>query len=109
MISDPQAVSYRQDHPPEKRRLNRHDIEPVMVLDSARDFMVDESWSQFVAYGSRFADLKNPQSMITVGNGGVGTEIQNILFTSQSSLPGLVLVQWIIKAERPRSVGMWDE
>jgi glucan 1,3-beta-glucosidase len=48
--------------------------------------------------------------MVTVGQGADGTvELQNILFTSQGALPGLVLVQWNIKAKTQGSVGMWGE
>lgn len=63
-----------------------------------------------MAYGSAFADEGNPQPMITVGQGESGTaELQNLIFTSRGALPGLVLVQWNIKAEKKGSVGMWGE
>lgn len=48
--------------------------------------------------------------MITVGQGESGmVEMQNLLFTSQGALPGLVLVQWNIKAATQGSVGLWGE
>lgn len=47
---------------------------------------------------------------MTVGNGGEGTvEIQNLLFTSQGALPGLVLMYWDIKAKTQGSVAMWGK
>lgn len=90
--------------------------------------MTGQVWSQFVASGSYFADMANPQPMIRVGNvGDVGTvEMSDFLFTSIGSLPGLIMVEWNVQAESQgsepslfnffciklivyiRSVGMWD-
>ncbi|KAH8744127.1 LysM domain-containing protein [Diaporthe sp. PMI_573] len=80
---------------------------PILVPVNSR--VVGEDWSQLMAYGSAFADEGNSQPMITVGRGETGTaELQNLMFTSRGALPGLVLVQWNIRAEKQGSVGMWD-
>ncbi|PSK38025.1 hypothetical protein B9Z65_1216 [Elsinoe australis] len=67
-------------------------------------------WSQLVARGPAFGDITKPTPMIKVGNpGDVGTvEFSDILFTSIGALPGLVMVEWNVAAEKPGSVGMWD-
>lgn len=63
-----------------------------------------------MAYGDVFADELNPVAMVTVGNGEEGTaQLQNIMFTSRGALPGLVMVQWNIKATTKGSVGMWGQ
>jgi hypothetical protein len=69
-----------------------------------------EVWSQIVASGSYFQDMKNPKPMIKVGNeGDSGTvEISDMLFTSMGSLPGLVLMEWNVAAEKQGSVAMFD-
>ncbi|KAK2616718.1 hypothetical protein QQS21_000330 [Conoideocrella luteorostrata] len=72
--------------------------------------MTGEVWSQIVASGEYFADLKNPKPMVRVGNpGDIGTvEISDMLFTSTGALPGLVLMEWNVQAETQGSVGIWD-
>ncbi|KID95120.1 LysM domain-containing protein, partial [Metarhizium majus ARSEF 297] len=69
-----------------------------------------EAWSQIVASGSFFQDMKNPKPMVKVGNDGdQGTvEISDMLFTSTGSLPGLVLMEWNVAAEEQGSVAMFD-
>ncbi|KAI0452791.1 pectate lyase superfamily protein-domain-containing protein [Xylaria acuta] len=80
---------------------------PIMIPSGSR--IVGESWSQLMAYGSAFTDESNPAPFITVGNGEAGeVELQNLIFTSKGALPGLVMVQWNIKASSQGSVGMWD-
>jgi glucan 1,3-beta-glucosidase len=80
----------------------------LMVSPTTR--MTGEVWSQIVASGSYFASMANPKVMVQVGNAGdVGTvEISDMLFTSTGSLPGLVLMEWNVQAEKPGSVGIWD-
>lgn len=72
--------------------------------------MTGQVWSQLVASGSFFADMMNPKPMIRVGEpGDAGTvEISDMLFTSVGALPGLILMQWNVQAERQGSVGMYD-
>lgn len=74
-------------------------------------FIYVEAWSQLVAYGPKFADANNPRAMITVGQGETNgvVELQNLLFTSRGSLPGLTLLQWDIRAASQGSVGLWGE
>ncbi|KAH7071790.1 LysM domain-containing protein [Paraphoma chrysanthemicola] len=80
---------------------------PLNIPSGCR--IMGEAWSQLMAYGSAFADENNPTAMITVGSGEKGTvEMQNLMFTSRGALPGLVLVQWNIKAAEQGSAGMWD-
>lgn len=61
-----------------------------------------EVWSQIVASGSYFQDMKNPKPMVKVGNAGdVGTvEISDMLFISTGSLPGLILMEWNVASEK---------
>ncbi|KAH6983653.1 pectate lyase superfamily protein-domain-containing protein [Ilyonectria sp. MPI-CAGE-AT-0026] len=72
--------------------------------------IVGEAWSQLVASGSYFQDEKNPKVMIQVGKeGSVGdVEMQDLLFTSRGATPGLILVEWNIKASSPGAAGLWD-
>ena len=67
-------------------------------------------WSQLVASGPYFTDMKNPKPMIQVGKpGDTGSvEISDMLFTSIGPLPGLILMEWNIKGTSPGQVGMWD-
>lgn len=72
--------------------------------------MTGQVWSQLVASGSYFANASAPQVMIRVGEpNSVGTvEISDMLFTSVGALPGLVMMEWNVRAETQGSVGMWD-
>jgi len=72
--------------------------------------MTGEVWSQLVAAGTFFADMKNPKPMVRVGNpGDSGTvEISDMLFTSIGALPGLVLMEWNVRAQQQGSVSIWD-
>ncbi|GAO17591.1 hypothetical protein UVI_02050750 [Ustilaginoidea virens] len=69
-----------------------------------------EVWSQIVASGSFFTDMKNPRPMVKVGDpGDSGTvEISDMLFTSIGALPGLVMMEWNVQAKEQGSVGIWD-
>ena len=70
----------------------------ILIPPNAR--ITGEVWSQIVASGSFFADMSNPKPMIQVGSpGDQGTvEISDMLFTSIGALPGLVVVEWNVKA-----------
>ncbi|KAK0103224.1 hypothetical protein ONS95_005259 [Cadophora gregata] len=72
--------------------------------------IVGETWSQLMASGSYFQDAMNPKVMLQVGqNGDVGDiEMQDLLFTSRGSTPGLILVQWNVRGARAGSASMWD-
>ncbi|KAJ5211430.1 exo-1-3-beta-D-glucanase [Penicillium cinerascens] len=82
--------------------------ETIVIPPNAR--ITGQVWSQLVASGDHFADMTDPKPMIQVGNAGdMGTvEISDILFTSIGELPGLILVEWNVKAETQGSVGIWD-
>lgn len=80
----------------------------IQVPDNT--FIVGEAWSQFVAFGQNFANDQGPMPMLSIGSGNpANIEIQNVLFTSQGSLPGLILVQWTANAKTQGSVGMWGK
>ncbi|WPH01346.1 exo-1,3-beta-D-glucanase [Acrodontium crateriforme] len=66
----------------------------IIVPPHAR--ITGQVWSQLVASGSYFGDIKSPKVMLQVGNvGDKGTvEISDMLFTSTGALPGLILVEW---------------
>lgn len=51
-----------------------------------------------------------PKPMLQVERpGDVGSvEISDLLFTSVGSLPGLVLVEWNVRAASPGAAGLWD-
>lgn len=70
--------------------------------------MTGQVWSQLVASSSYFANASAPQVMIRVGEpNSVGTvEISDMLFTSVRALPGLVIMEWNVRAETQGSVGM---
>jgi hypothetical protein len=72
---------------------------------------VGEAWAQIVASGANFADASRPTVAIAVGNAGdVGViEMQDLLFTSTGTLPGLVLVEWNVAPSAQGSVAMWGE
>ena len=76
-----------------------------------KTYVVGEVWSQLVAYGPYFADETNPRPMVYVGNPGDQgiVEMQDLLFTSVGSLPGLVLMQWNIQGVPAASAAMWGE
>lgn len=69
------------------------------------------NWAQFVAAGSAYSNMNNPQVMIKVGNAGdVGNiEIQDVLFTVKGATQGAVLVEWNAKAASQGSVAIWGK
>ncbi|OBT71633.1 hypothetical protein VF21_09708 [Pseudogymnoascus sp. 05NY08] len=80
------------------------------ILIPPHSRITGEVWSQIVASGSYFADMKNPEVMVRVGSpGDVGSvEISDMLFTSIGALPGLVMLEWNIQEDAPGSAAMWD-
>ncbi|KAL3496443.1 pectate lyase superfamily protein-domain-containing protein [Aspergillus germanicus] len=72
--------------------------------------IVGEVWSQIMAFGDNFGDMKSPRVMVQVGNAGdVGSvEIQDMMFTTKGATAGAVLMEWNIKAESSGSAAMWD-
>lgn len=73
--------------------------------------IVGEVWSQIMATGAKFQDMKNPHVMVKVGNAGdVGAmEIQDMLFTVKGPTAGAVLVEWNIQASSQGAAGMWGQ
>lgn len=72
--------------------------------------IVGETWSQFAASGSNFADATNPRVMLKVGNSGdVGTvEIQDLILTTKGGTAGAILMEWNVKAESAGAAAIWD-
>ncbi|KAH8901136.1 pectin lyase-like protein [Thozetella sp. PMI_491] len=72
--------------------------------------IVGEVWAQVAAYGSNFGNSKAPKPLFQVGlPGDVGNvEIQDLLFTSKGNTPGLVFVEWNVRAASAGSAAMWD-
>ncbi|KAK4454905.1 glucan 1,3-beta-glucosidase GLUC78 precursor, partial [Podospora aff. communis PSN243] len=73
-------------------------------------YIVGESWSQLVASGEKFGDMKKPRPLVRVGKKDeVGTvEIQDIMFTTMGATAGLVAVEWNLKGKSPHDAAMWD-
>ncbi|OBT89627.1 hypothetical protein VE02_01780 [Pseudogymnoascus sp. 03VT05] len=80
------------------------------ILIPPHSRITGEVWSQIVASGSYFTDMKDPKVMVQVGSpGDVGSvEISDMLFTSIVALPGLVMLEWNIQEGAPGSAAMWD-
>jgi hypothetical protein len=73
--------------------------------------LVGEGWSQIVASGAKFQDIKNPHVMVQVGNrGDTGiVEIQDFLFTATGDTAGVVLMEWNLAQSTQGSAAMWGE
>lgn len=72
--------------------------------------IVGEAWSQIMATGPKFADMRNPKVMVQVGKpGDAGViEITDMLFTVRGATAGAVLMEWNVKQRTPGSAAMWD-
>ncbi|KZT11301.1 glycoside hydrolase family 55 protein [Laetiporus sulphureus 93-53] len=72
--------------------------------------MVGEAWSVIMGSGSAFEDQSNPTVMVQVGDtGSTGTlEITNMMFSTQGSTPGAIVVEWNVAADTQGYAGMWD-
>ncbi|KAM3474430.1 hypothetical protein MY5147_004285 [Beauveria neobassiana] len=81
---------------------------PLLMPSNTR--IRGEVWSQLMAVGDKFSDAKHPRPMLTVGQGEKNglVQMENLLFTSRGSLPGLALVQWNLQSTKQGDVGMWD-
>ncbi|OAA34929.1 LysM domain protein [Beauveria brongniartii RCEF 3172] len=81
---------------------------PLLIPSNTR--IRGEVWSQLMAVGDKFADAQRPKAMITVGQGEKNglVQLENLLFTSRGSLPGLALLQWNLQSTKQGDVGMWD-
>jgi hypothetical protein len=72
--------------------------------------LVGEAWAQIVASGSNFANPRSTRPMLRVGNAGDAgsVEMQDLIFTTLSATPGLILVEWNLRADGHGSAGIWD-
>lgn len=64
-----------------------------------------------MAVGDKFSNAKHPRPMLTVGQGEKNglVQMENLLFTSRGSLPGLALLQWNLQSTKQGDVGMWGK
>ncbi|KAK2750071.1 hypothetical protein FQN57_004563 [Myotisia sp. PD_48] len=72
--------------------------------------IVGQAWSQIMATGPKFADMKKPHVAVQVGQpGDIGIiEIQDMLFTVSGPTAGAILVEWNVHESTQGSVAMWD-
>lgn len=72
--------------------------------------LVGEAWAQFAARGPFFSDTKKPQPMLRVGKSGdEGTvEMQDLIVTTQGPTPGVILMEWNVRASGKGSAALWD-
>ncbi|KAJ5613709.1 hypothetical protein N7528_007363 [Penicillium herquei] len=72
--------------------------------------ILGQAWSQIMATGDKFGDVKNPRVAVKVGNEGDEgiAEIQDLLFTVSGPTSGAVLVEWNIHESTQGSAGLWD-
>jgi glucan 1,3-beta-glucosidase len=65
--------------------------------------LVGEAWTQLSASGAKFADTRNPRSMIRVGDRGGErgvVQMSDFVFTVAEVLPGAVLMEVNMAGER---------
>ena len=69
-----------------------------------------EIWPVIMASGKSFSDMTNPKPVFQVGQpGDVGAvEMSDLIFSTQGSAPGAILVEWNVGASSQGSSGMWD-
>ncbi|MCJ1285822.1 hypothetical protein MMC26_005163 [Xylographa opegraphella] len=69
-----------------------------------------EIWPVIMASGKSFSDMSNPKPVFQIGQpGDVGAvEMSDLLFSTQGSAPGAILVEWNVGASSQGSSGMWD-
>lgn len=72
--------------------------------------IVGETWSQFAASGTKFADPSNPRVMLKVGdvNDKGSVEMQDLLLTTKGGTAGAVLMEWNVKASSTGAAALWD-
>lgn len=74
--------------------------------------MVGEAWTQLMAAGDFFSDIKNPQvafRVVKLGDEGF-VEISDIAFTTRGPTPGAIVVEWNVHEPEGQkgAAGMWD-
>ncbi|KAH2165080.1 hypothetical protein KXV74_005974 [Aspergillus fumigatus] len=72
--------------------------------------IIGQAWSQIMATGPKFEDMKNPHVAVQVGQpGDTGiVEIQDMMFTVSGATAGAILVEWNIYESSKGSAAMWD-
>ncbi|XWW97896.1 hypothetical protein V2A60_005892 [Cordyceps javanica] len=72
--------------------------------------IVGEVWSQIAAFGRNFGDAKSPRPLFKVGQPDEmgSAQMQDLLFTNKGNTPGVIFVQWNVRAAAPGKAGMWD-
>ncbi|KAH2862561.1 hypothetical protein KXV31_006689, partial [Aspergillus fumigatus] len=72
--------------------------------------IIGQAWSQIMATGPKFEDMKNPHVAVQVGQpGDTGiVEIQDMMFTVSGATAGAILVEWNIHESSKGSAAMWD-
>lgn len=70
-----------------------------------------QAWSQIMATGPKFEDMKNPHVAVQVGQpGDTGiVEIQDMMFTVSGATAGAILVEWNIHESSKGSAAMWGK
>lgn len=73
--------------------------------------VLGQAWSQIMATGDKFEDVKNPHVAVKVGSQGDEgiMEIQDLLFTVSGPTAGAVLVEWNIHESTQGSAGLWGK
>lgn len=71
--------------------------------------IIGQAWSQIMATGPKFEDMKNPHVAVQVGQpGDTGiVEIQDMMFTVSGPTAGAILVEWNIHESSQGSAAMW--
>ncbi|KAM3538771.1 hypothetical protein ARSEF1564_008314 [Beauveria bassiana] len=79
----------------------------VIIASGVR--IVGKTWSQFAAYGDVFSNADKPKVMLSSNEGDVGNiEMQDLILTSKGPTPGVVLMEWNIRAKSNGDAALWD-
>ncbi|CAG2116886.1 unnamed protein product, partial [Medioppia subpectinata] len=80
------------------------------VLVPAGSRLIGEVWSVIMATGNKFADANNPRPVFQVGKPGEKgiAEISEMLFSTEGSVPGAIMLQINLKESVQGGVGIWD-
>ncbi|KAF1811435.1 glucan 1,3-beta-glucosidase GLUC78 precursor [Eremomyces bilateralis CBS 781.70] len=69
-----------------------------------------EIWPLIMASGPKFQDPAQLRPVFKVGNSGQSgaVEMSDLMFETRGPVPGAVLMEWNLNAEKQGSNGMWD-
>ncbi|GFF99898.1 hypothetical protein IFM53868_10509 [Aspergillus udagawae] len=75
-----------------------------------RSRIISQAWSQIMATGPKFKDMKNPHMAVQVGQpGDTGIiKIQDMMFTVSGATAGAILMEWNIHESSKGSAAIWD-